>query len=152
MHSWDRSFGGVVHFPIPTNLGTPGKTNSAAISSPAPTVSELIHSPAVPSSSEPVRVIARVHSVLPLTSVVVRHRLDNASGGNAWQSTAMHDDGSNGDEVAGDNLYTATLTQYQNNNAVVQFYVQAGSTGRPIWSLHGLQAECYGWCRRIQHL
>ncbi|YCM46772.1 choice-of-anchor X domain-containing protein [Verrucomicrobiaceae bacterium 227] len=42
----------------------------------------------------------------------------------------MHDDGVNGgDEVANDGIYSATLTDYQSDSSVVQFYVEATSPG-----------------------
>ena len=129
VQTWDRSFGGIIRMPIPRNLGTPGAANSAAIEAPAPTVDGLIHSPAVPSSSEVVRVSAKVDSSTALTYVRVMHRQDNDSGDGAWQNTAMRDDGAGGDEVAGDGIYTATLTEYQGNNTIAQFYVEARSEG-----------------------
>lgn len=129
VNTWDRSFGGVIHLPIPKNLGTPGAANSGATEIPAPTVTGLRHSPAVPTSSDAVIITARVDSAMPLTSVRVRHRLDNTAGDNAWGMTVMADSGSNGDEIAGDGIYTATLAQYQGNNSVVQFYVEATSGG-----------------------
>lgn len=129
-HSWDRSFGDVFRLPVPSNLGTPGASNSAAITSPVPTVSELIHSPPVPKANEDVIVTARITSATPLTSVRVYHRLDNTAGNNAWSSAVMVDDGATqGDEIAGDGIYTATLTSHQNDGNIVQFYVQANSAG-----------------------
>ncbi|NIP92105.1 MAG: hypothetical protein GWO24_00950, partial [Akkermansiaceae bacterium] len=111
-------------------LGTPGAPNSAAIPNPAPGLSGLSHSPAVPTSSDPVRITVRVDSAVPLTAVNVRHRLDDATWSNAWQITAMFDDGvGGGDEFANDGLFTATLTNYQSDNSIVQFYVQASSAG-----------------------
>ena len=42
----------------------------------------------------------------------------------------MYDDGSRGgDEVAGDSIYTGTLTEYRTNSRRVQFYVEAKTTG-----------------------
>lgn len=125
--TWDRSFGGTVHLPIPKNLGTPGASNSAALAALAPTVSGLIHSPPVPSTSDPVRITAEVSGT---TSVALRHRLDTAAANGTWNSSPMFDDGvTGGDEVANDGIYSATLTNYQSDNAIVQFYVEATSPG-----------------------
>lgn len=127
VETWDRSFGGVFHFPVPKNLGTPGAANSAALASPVPTVSGLIHSPAVPTSSDAVKVTARVTDA---TSVNLIHRLDNSSGSGTWNSSPMFDDGlSGGDEVANDGIYSVSLTNYQSDNSIVQFYVEATSAG-----------------------
>lgn len=124
--TWDRSFGGVFFLPIPKNLGTPGAANSAAISNAAPVISGLIHSPAVPTSSDPVLVTARVSGA---STVNLRHRLDNSSGAGTYATTAMNDNGTGGDQRANDGIFTTTLTQYQSDNAIVQFYVEATSPG-----------------------
>ncbi len=127
IETWDRSFGGVFYLPIPKNLGTPGAANSAALSSAVPTVSGLIHSPAVPTSGDPVRITAEVTGA---SSVNVRHRLDTSAANGTWNSSIMFDDGiSGGDEVANDGTFSATLTNYQSDNAIVQFYVEATSAG-----------------------
>ena len=39
----------------------------------------------------------------------------------------MNDLGRDGDELAGDVIYSATLNQYQSDNTIVQFYVRAAS-------------------------
>lgn len=130
VNTWDRSFGGVIHLPVPPNLGTAGTANSMLLSAPAPTVSNLLHSPPVPTSSDPVIVTAQVESATAITSVNVHHRPDSGSSTTGtYQTTAMNDSGFGGDEIAGDGIYSATLTQYQSDNQIVQFYVQANSAG-----------------------
>lgn len=125
--TWDRSFGGTFHLPVPRDLGTPGATNSRQLPSPAPNVSGLRHSPAVPTSSDPVRVTAKVSGA---DAVHLRHRLDTRSGDGPWNRSPMFDDGlGGGDEVAGDGIYSLTLSDYQSDNTIVQFYVEATSGG-----------------------
>lgn len=125
--TWDHSVATSFLLEVPARLGTPGSANSARRSSPPPTISHLLHSPAVPTSNDPVLVTARVSSALPLTSVELKHRPDNINANAAWQTMAMTDDGSNGDDMAGDGLFSATLTQYQGNGQIVQFYVEAST-------------------------
>lgn len=127
--TWDRSFGEIIHLPIPKNLGTPGAANSSAIANPAPSVAGLIHSPAVPTSSDPVLVTARVDSVTPLTSVTLWHRQDNVSGSFSYVPQVMTDNGAGGDEVSGDGIYTTSVTAHQSNGRIVQFFVEAVSAG-----------------------
>ena len=127
VNTWDRSFGGVLHLKLPKNLGTAGSVNTSSISSPAPTVSQLAHSPAVPTSSDPVLITAKVSSSSPISSVNVYHRRSTSSGNENYQSSPMNDNGNNGDELAGDGIYTATLNQYQSDSTIVQFYVRAAS-------------------------
>ncbi|YCM42314.1 lamin tail domain-containing protein [Verrucomicrobiaceae bacterium 227] len=113
----DHGFGTSFLLPIPENLGTPGAPNSALLASAAPTVTGVIHSPAVPSTGEAVTVTARIDSADALTSVELVHRLDNTTGSGAWLRTAMTDDGTG--------LYSATVNQYTSQANVIQFYVEA---------------------------
>ena len=124
--TWDKSVAGSFLIEIPENLGTPGKRNSAFAASVPPQVDQLLHSPAVPTSSQSVRVTARVTSAEPLAAVSLRHRADSSSNTGAWKTKAMYDDGRRGgDEVAGDGIFTGTLTEYRTNGRRVQFYVEA---------------------------
>ena len=126
VHTWDRSFGDIIRLPIPRNLGTPGAPISRREASPAPTLSEIMHTPAVPTSSDSVAITVRVESVLPLNSVNLRHRLDNATWSNSWGTQAMNDSGINGDLVANDGIYSTTLPS-RSDNTITQFYVEAAS-------------------------
>ena len=111
---------------IPENLGTPGKQNSAYKDITPPQVDGTIHSPAVPTSSQSVRVTANVTSAEPLSLVRLRHRADSSTNTGAWKNKTMYDNGSSGgDEIAGDGVYTATLTEYKTNGRRVQFFVEA---------------------------
>ena len=115
----DHGFGTSFVIPVPANLGTPGAANSALLASAAPTVAEIIHQPAVPSTTNPVKVTARIDSSAALSSVELVHRLDDNTGNAPWLRTAMTDEG--------DGLYAATITQYQQQGDIVQFYVEAKS-------------------------
>ncbi|MFT4547763.1 MAG: hypothetical protein ACI9MB_001710, partial [Verrucomicrobiales bacterium] len=126
--TWDHSVGKPFLLDVPNKLGTPGAANSQLEASSSPAVSEIVHSPAVPTSSDPVTVTAKISGTAASVNLV--HRLDNNNGNGSWQNLAMSDDGfTGGDEVAGDSIYSATLTQYQNDNAIVQFYVEAAGSG-----------------------
>ncbi len=126
VHTWDRSFGGVLRLPIPRNLGTAGAGNSTLISSAAPVLSRLFHSPAVPRPNTPVTITVEVSSIVP-PNVNLRHRGDSTNPDTPWNTTRMVDDGTNGDDRAGDGVYTATLTDYDSEGDIAQFYVEADS-------------------------
>ena len=127
--TWDHSVGKPFLIEVPNNLGTPGAANSRLEASSAPVVDQLVHSPAVPTSSDPVTITARI-SGTPAASVNLVHRLDNNNANGSWLNLAMSDDGNTGgDETANDGIYSATLTQYQSDNAIVQFYVEATGIG-----------------------
>jgi len=119
MQTIDHGFGTSFLLPIPANLGTPGADNSSAFGRAAPTISGVIHSPAVPAPGTPVKVSARVDSSAILTAVDVVHRLDTNTGDGAWNRTAMTDNGTG--------LYSATISQYNTQGNIVEFYVEAKS-------------------------
>ena len=127
--TWDHSIGGSFLLSVPNNLGTAGAVNSRFSATTPPQVDSVLHSPAVPRATDPVKVTARVASVAPLTAVEVLHRIDSINNTNAWVATPMVDNGTSGDAVANDGLWTATLTQHQVNNRIVQFYVRATAQG-----------------------
>ncbi|MCB1126239.1 MAG: lamin tail domain-containing protein, partial [Verrucomicrobiae bacterium] len=119
--TWDHSIATSFVLEIPSALGTPGRANSTRLPGPAPSLADLNHSPAVPRSTDPVRVSARVASADPLQEVVAVHRTDNANGDAAWIATPMRDDGREGDETAADGIYTVLLTDYQRQGQIAQF-------------------------------
>ncbi len=131
--TWDHTVGSAFVLPVPNNLGTAGAANSAAQAAATAQVDSLLHQPAVPSSNAPVIVTARVTSATPLTSVQVFHRQSiqwtKPAPEPIFTAAPMFDDGTNGDAVAGDGLYSATISDYQTNGRIVEFYVTATSAG-----------------------
>lgn len=138
--TWDMSWGGTVLVPVPLNLGTPGAANTRLAAGAPPQVTSGLHSPAVPTASQTVTVTARVSSPgSALASVVVKHRLDNINANAAWNTTTMLDNGTGGDVVANDGIYTAQIVPasfagYNVNGAIIEFYALAtaanGLTGQ----------------------
>ena len=129
----DHGFGTSFLLPVPNDLGTPGAANSRLLASPAPAVSEVLHSPAVPAPATPVKITARVAAAGATPVVEVVHRLDNGTNyalpAAVWVRTAMVDNGTATDTVAGDGIYTASLTQYPNQGQIAMFYVEASAGG-----------------------
>jgi hypothetical protein len=123
--TWDRSLVRSYLLEMPTHLGTPGRTNSQARRLPAPQIDALQHHPAVPRSGERVTMTARVTARTPGTVVELWHRPDRAEAEPAWQRQLMRDDGTQGDAIAGDGIYTAELDAYRTNGQVVAFFAQA---------------------------
>ncbi len=112
---------------VPANLGTPGAPNSVARSNAGPSITEVLHSPALPAANQPIRVVARVQDVDGVQSVVLRYRLDPSS---TLTSIAMVDNGTGGDAVPGDGIYTATIPG-QPANTLVAFRVEAADSFAP---------------------
>jgi hypothetical protein len=130
VQTWDRSIGGSFLMEIPSKLGTPGQPNSVSDRLPdlarlsLPQLDDLLHSPAVPRSFEKVRITVRVTGAGPNADVRLMHRPDSADGQAPWSRKPMAPDRS---DLEG--LYAAELTEYQTNEQVVQFYVQAVGAG-----------------------
>jgi len=106
---------------VPSNLGTPGAPNSRAVSNAGPAIYQVVHNPIVPAPNQPVVVTARVHDPDGVSSLNLNYRLDPAT---AYTTVTMVDDGTGGDAVAGDGLYSATIPG-QAAATMVAFYVQA---------------------------
>ena len=147
--SWDMSWGGTVLVPIPVNLGTPGAQNSRYNANPAPQITAVNHSPAVPTPTQPVTITARLSTNTPLGSVQLFHRLDNINANGAWNSLTMVDNGASGDAIAGDGIYTAQIAPgsfvgYATNGAIIQFYVRAAAANGQMADLPKGGAETPG--------
>ena len=104
--------------------GTPGAPNSVRQVNVAPFIEDVSHHPAVPSPRDLVLVRARLSDDLssPIRGVV--HHRTSSLEPTAFTATIMRDDGTGGDEVAGDNIYTAVLPA-QPEGTTVEFYLEA---------------------------
>ncbi|MBN2506224.1 MAG: lamin tail domain-containing protein, partial [Verrucomicrobia bacterium] len=92
--------------PIPANLGTPGQPNSRLLPNAGPAVYDVSHSPVLPAAGEAVVVTARVNDPDGVAAVHLEYRLDPAA---TLATIPMVDDGTGGDAVGADGLYSATL-------------------------------------------
>lgn len=110
-----------VEMALPANPGTPGAANSRYATNAPPAITGVQHSPVLPAASQPFIVTARVHDPDGLASVLLNYRLDPSG---TYTTLAMKDDGTGGDSIAGDGIYSATIPG-QASGALVAFYVQA---------------------------
>lgn len=92
--------------PTPTNLGTPGARNSQRVENAGPALWEVAHSPVLPRAAESVVVSCRAHDPDSISALTLAYRVDPSS---TVQVVTMHDDGLNGDALAGDGIYAASL-------------------------------------------
>lgn len=124
-----RLHGGGLEFsaqlPVPANLGTPGLPNSRRVINAGPAMADVSHEPVMPAANQSVLVTARVSDPDGVASVQLRYRVDPAATVN---TLAMLDNGTGGDAVAGDGLYSATLPG-QAAGALVAFRVAATDAG-----------------------
>ena len=128
-HTWDWSVAKVFQLDVPSNLGTPGKKNSRALPTPAAQAENLAHYPAVPRTTDTVKITVRVTSATPGATATLYHRAPDANGKVPWQSKPMFDTATGGDDVAGDGVFSALLSEYKADKQIVEFYVEARSAG-----------------------
>ena len=103
--------------------GTPGTQNSAYTTDIAPFIKDVSHSPAIPTSSDSVIILAEIEDDTEAApaNAYLRWRLD---GQGTFQQTPMLDDGLADDGKAGNLVYGATIPA-QADNSIIEFYVQA---------------------------
>ena len=119
--NWMECYGRLT---VPTDLGTPGARNSRAVNNAGPAIFQVAHNPILPAANQAVVVTARVHDPDGVASVVLNYRVDPAT---TYSTAPMADDGSGGDAIAGDGIYSATIPG-QAGAAMVAFYLQATDT------------------------
>ena len=113
---------------VPTNLGTPGLPNSRAVANAAPAIHDLTHHPALPAANQSVLVTARVHDPDGISLVQLKYCVDPSP---TFATVAMVDDGSNGDALAGDGIFSAPIPA-QPGGKLVAFYVIATDGFSPM--------------------
>lgn len=114
---------------------TPGERNSVhrAAELIPPQIRQVNHSPKVPSSGQPVTITARItdpDGVGPvslsyqLVDPGVYIRLTDPDYETSWTTVPMRDDGTGGDAVAGDSIFTARLPgDLQTNRRLVRYRI-----------------------------
>src|SRR5262249_28886646 len=109
---------------VPANLGSPGRRNSRATTNAPPAIYEVRHDPVVPAANQNVVVTARCSDPDGIASLSVIYRIDPAT---TTFTVPMADDGTGGDAVAGDGIYSATIPG-QSGGKLVGFQVVAVDT------------------------
>ncbi len=105
----------------PPNPGTPGLRNSRSVESLNPAIYSVHHAPVLPAADQPVTVTAQVDHPDGVSAVFLAYRVDPASD---RSSVPMLDDGTGGDAIAGDGVFSATIPG-QTAGRLVAFYVGA---------------------------
>jgi regulation of enolase protein 1 (concanavalin A-like superfamily) len=107
--------------PLPNNLGTPGLPNSQQLANAGPAIYNVKHNPPLPAASQAAVVTAQVHDPNGVQNLTLNYRLDPAA---AYTSVPMKDDGTGGDAIIGDGIFSATIPG-QVANTLVAFYISA---------------------------
>jgi hypothetical protein len=95
--------------PTPVNPGTPGAPNSRYVPNAPPAIVDVQHAPVLPGPNRPIVVSVRVADSDGLASVLLKYRLDPDTN---YGTVVMADDGTGGDAVAGDGIYSGTIAGY----------------------------------------
>ena len=109
---------------VPRNLGSPGAANSQLVGNAPPIIESVLHRPVLPGANEAVRITARASDPDGLDSITLTYRIDPSA---ISRQLAMLDDGTAGDLVAGDGIYTGVIPG-QAGGTLVAF--QIGATDR----------------------
>jgi len=107
--------------PIPNNLGSPGMPNSKYVTNAGPAIYNVTHFPTVPAANQPAVVTANVSDPDGVTNLTLFYRLDPAT---TYTAVPMVDDGTGGDAIAGDGIFSATIPG-QAANQIAAFYISA---------------------------
>src|SRR6185295_7731695 len=111
---------------VPKNLGTPGARNSRYAANIGPAITEIAHSPILPAANQDVTVTARVNDPDGLQSVQLVYRVDPVG---ISSTVSMVDNGTGGDAIAGDGIFSGTIPSAVSlgaaNDAMVAFYILA---------------------------
>ena len=119
----------------PTHGPTPGRLNSVFATNAPPQMRQVDHSPNQPRTGQPVTLTAKITDPDGVASVTLQYQLvdpgnyislTDAAYTNTWTSVTMHDDGLNGDEHAGDSVFTAILPgSLQQHRRLVRYRISA---------------------------
>jgi hypothetical protein len=110
-----------------SNHPTPGVVNRGYADNAPPAIRQVKHRPEQPTSIEPIRISAKVTDPDGVSSVLLSYkdlppgtyeRLTDATYATGWTTNNMVDDGTSGDEVAGDDVFTALLPASQHRHLI----------------------------------
>ena len=107
--------------PVPSNLGSPGMPNSTYITNAGPAIYNVTHNPPLPASGQPVVISANVSDPDSMQNLTLYYRLDPST---IYTSVPMKDDGTGGDTVPHDGVFSATIPG-KAANQIVAFYISA---------------------------
>ncbi|MGZ8939851.1 MAG: lamin tail domain-containing protein, partial [Limisphaerales bacterium] len=124
----------------PTGAGpTPGARNAVYDTNAPPQMRQVDHSPEQPRSGDPVKITVKITDNDGVASARVLYQvvdpgnyidLTDVAYETTWTPVTMVDNGTNGDEWAGDAIYTATLPgSLQTHRRLVRYRIEATDGG-----------------------
>ena len=119
--NWLESYGAM---PIPANLGSPGLPNSTRVTNAGPAIYKVTHTPSLPAANQAAVVTARVYDPDGVTNFTLYYRIDPST---SYTAVPMVDNGTGGDAIAGDGIFSATIPG-QAANVIAAFYLAANES------------------------
>jgi|GEM_PF-593329 len=120
-------FEGGAALTLPPSLGSPGMENSIFRTNAPPAISELTHTPILPATNQAVTITCRVEDPDGIASVQLEYRPDSTA---ILSTMPMRDDGSGGDQTAGDGIFTASIPG-ASSASIIAFRVVARDNYNP---------------------
>ncbi len=127
-----------------TKNPTPGRVNSAFATNAPPAIRQVAHTPKEPKAAEDVVITAKITDPDGVGAVTLQYQAVNpgsyirktdAAYTTTWTTVTMVDDGTGGDAVAGDSIYSVTIpASVQTNRRLVRYRLSAAD-------LHGTPAS-----------
>jgi hypothetical protein len=105
---------------------SPGEPNGAGAADMGPILSDLVHHPNQPTENQDMTIRVKASSAFaPLQRIHLHYRIQFGS----TVTIKMHDDGSNGDSVAGDQVWNATIPSSATSaGQLIRYYITAVDT------------------------
>lgn len=137
--AFDNDIGGHWRSALPT----PGARNSVYATNLPPAIRQVDNSPSQPAANQPTRITAKVTDPEGVASVQLQYQvvspgnyieLTDATYATSWTGLAMNDSGADGDELAGDSIYTATIpASVQTNRRLIRYRILASdASGKSV--------------------
>jgi hypothetical protein len=115
--------------------GTPGAQNTVFATLAPPQIRQVAHTPEQPAANVPVLVTARISDPQGVSSATLSYQLvdpgsyirkTDAAYSTSWTNLAMNDAGTGGDLLAGDGIFSATLSAgLQTHRRLVRYRISA---------------------------
>ena len=112
---------------------SPGAANSSSSSLTPPAIRQVDHFPGTPTSSDPVSITAKITDPEGVGAVTLDYqivnpgsyiRLTDAAYTTSWTTVTMLDDGTNGDLISGDSIYTVVLpASVQSHRRLIRYRI-----------------------------
>ena len=123
---------------LSTDGPTPGRRNAVFSSAAPPQIRQVAHAPNEPRSGQPVRISAKVTDPNGVASVSLAYQfvepgafieLGDPAYGTSWTNVVMNDAGANGDLLAGDDVFSATLpAAFQQHRRLIRYRITVTDT------------------------